>query len=312
MDPNRTSRRPDRPHAADRGYSDPSGEAIDGIDAPEPQDAPRQSLKQYGGNRGIITTRPSRDTIVRSYSEQAAARARNARMVSQKTYRDYQVNTDRERERRQRREELRASSDRDAAGGASLPGVVGGATDGMVDPRDRTARRQHMGRANRPLTSEESRMNAARSAQRYERERASRDALSQNRSARAVNRQLIDARGSVDSRAFSEYDQLVGYSVNEEDRPQPYVDASNPKSKWRSHAGQGFDGTRDRSIGASMQGRSRVRDRYFSMDSFTDAISGKDAYGNPKSGLAGLPTFVKIAVPVIVVLIIVLLVILFG
>lgn len=307
VDPNLTSRRPypqDGRTPASRGHGDPDAGPIEGAPISDPEDARAASLKQYGGNRGIITTRPSRDTIVRSYSEQAATRARNARMASQKTYQDYQANSDRERERRMRREQLRVISD------------DGGAPDGVVPDGPATAhrstQREHMGRAHRPLTSEESRMSAARSAERYERNRASRDALAGNRISRSPNRRLIDARGSVDSRAFSEYDQLVGYSVDESDRPQPFVDASNPKSKWRSHAGQGFDGTRDRSIGASMQGRPQAMNQGLNLNSLSDAISGKDAYGNPKNGIAGLPAFVKIAVPVIVVLIIILIVILFG
>ena len=287
----------------DQGLEDPNMEPRQGSRVDRISEVSPPALKQYGGNRGVITTRPSRDSIVRSYSEQAAARARNARMASQKTFHDYQVNSMREQERRMRREELRASA----------ASVAQGADGASIRDRDiRTTQRQHMGRANRPLTSEERAAVARRSEERYARERASRDALSANRISRSVNRQLIDARGSVDSRAFSEYDELVGYSVDEADRPDPYVDSSNGTSRWKSHAGQGFDGTRDRSKAPSIASKRQPVNRGLGLGSLTDAISGHDSYGNPKSGLAGLPVYVKIAIPVIVVLVIILLIILFG
>ena len=41
----------------------------------------------------------------------------------------------------------------------------------------------------------------------YERARASRDALSETRRSRALNREVIDGRGSIDSRTFNESHQ---------------------------------------------------------------------------------------------------------
>lgn len=271
-------------------------------------DSPQMSNYKYGGNRGVITTRPSRDSIVRSYSEQAAARARNARMASQKTYHDYQVNSSRERARQARREEIRAQSEQQRSiddRGAHLASA-GGSSVGPVAARSMD--RQHMGRATRPMSSEESMAMRRRSQETYERERATRDVLSQNRLMRSPNRQVIDARGSVDSRAFNEKDELVGYSIDDRDRPQPFVDSSNSKSRWRSHAGQGFDGTRDRSAAPT---RPSAKRKGIDLGSLSNAMSGKDAFGNPKSGIAGLPVFVKIAVPIIVILVLVLIAILF-
>ena len=279
-----------------------------------PNNAPTQNsptLNRYGGNRGIITTRPSRDSIVRSYSEQAAARARNARMASQKTYHDYQVNSMREQQRRQRREAIRAQNASSAQSDASK------ATDGAEASFERTARggiaeprstqRQHMGRAIRPLTSEESRQYARQSKESYERERASRDALSDRRIMRSPNREVIDARGSVDSRAFNELDELVGYSIDDRDRPAPFVDSASSGPRWKSHAGQGFDGTRDRSAAPARPSAHASR---INLSSLSDTISGRDSYGNPKSGFAGLPFLVKAVIPVIIILIVILLFIL--
>ncbi|MCI9627963.1 MAG: hypothetical protein HFJ64_01825 [Eggerthellaceae bacterium] len=290
--------------SASSGAPDPT---FGGSDVRYLPDSPQMSNRKYGGNRGVITTRPSRDSVVRSYSEQAAARARNARMESQKTYHDYQVNSSIQRARWQRREELRAQSAQSASEDTTQSQIGSHAGERGSSPR--VIQRQHMGRVTPPMSSEESRARYRRSQEAYERERSSRDVLSQNRVMRSMNRQVIDARGSVDSRAFNENDELVGYSIDDRDRPQPFVDSSNSKSRWRSHAGQGFDGTRSRSAAPTRPSAKRQR---LNLSSLSDTISGKDSYGNPKSGIAGLPIFVKIAVPIIVVLLIVLLVILFG
>ncbi len=274
---------------------------------------------RYGGNRGVITERPSRDRIVKSYSDEAAARARNARMESQKTYHDYQVSSSRERQRQARRQQINAQLPYDRNEDGAIPSQYqassapsrtrSGFDPANMPPTVRTTQRDHMGRAIKPLTSEESRVRTRQSQEYYENQRATRDVLSQNRAMRTPNRQVIDARGSVDSRAFNEFDELVGYSIDDQDKPQPFVDSSNSKSRWRSHAGQGFDGTRER-IDAPK--RPHVRNSRVNLTSLSDTISGKDSYGNPRNGIAGLPFFVKVAVPVIVILIIILFVILFG
>ncbi len=264
--------------------------------------APRQ---RSFGNRGQITSRPSRDAIVSSYAAQDAARARNARMYSQEAAKAYNENSlrlkERENQRRileaRRAEEERLQSerraaqrDRDAANARTYSSIhEQQAHDNM---------RSH--KVVKPLSSQESRTRTLQSRDAFERERVRRDALSSQRSARTTNREVIDARGSIDSRAFSEMNRLVGYSVEEEDRPDPMVDVSNPKAKWRSHAGQGFgDDARARAS------------RRLDLGKLSDTVSGSAEYGRSARGFASLPPFVRIAIPVLIILAIVLLILVF-
>jgi hypothetical protein len=163
-----------------------------------------------------------------------------------------------------------------------------------------------------PLTSEESYNRTRRSQATYERARRSRAADSISRELRGANRDVIDGRGSVDSRAFNELNELVGYSVDKRDRPNPAVDSSNQKTKWHSHAGQGF-GSPDASMKASNNARKRrERSNAMSQARQTGIYSGTSSQGGPLDFIAALPLFVKIAVPVIVVLFIVLIILIFG
>jgi hypothetical protein len=163
-----------------------------------------------------------------------------------------------------------------------------------------------------PLTSEESYNRTRRSQATYERARRSRAADSASRELRGANRDIIDGRGSVDSRAFNELNELVGYSVDKRDRPNPAVDSSNHKTKWHSHAGQGF-GSPDASMRASNNARKR-RDRKNAISQARQPgiYSGRSSKGGLLDAVAALPLFVKIAIPAIVILFIVLIVLIFG
>ena len=142
----------------------------------------------------------------------------------------------------------------------------------------------------------------------YERARASRDALSETRRTRTPNREVIDGRGSIDSRAFNETHELVGYSIDGRDRPKAAVDASFSKTRWHSRAGQGFSDVPD--SGAARHAPARPQRR--SEVGFSGGVmSGRANYTAPKTGLAGVPLFVKIAVPIIVVLIAVIIYLVF-
>lgn len=257
------------------------------------------------GNRGQITSRPSRDAIVSSYAAQDAARARNARMYSQEAAKAYNENSlrlkERENQRRileaRRAEEERlqaerraAQRDRDAANARTYSSIhEQQAHDNM---------RSH--KVVKPMSSQESRTRTLQSRDTFERERTRRDALSGQHSMRTTNREVIDARGSIDSRAFSEMNRLVGYSVEEEDRPDPMVDATNPKAKWHSHAGQGFAND------AQMRANRRL-----DLGKISDTVSGSAEYGRGAHGFSSLPPFVRIAIPVIAILAIVLLIVVF-
>lgn len=279
----------------------------------EPQETGRAARPQ--GKRGTITSRPSRESIIRSYNAQDAARARNARMYLQEASQEQQVRAERARTRASQRESLnayrreeealraaqrQAQRDQDAANARS-----DARSHGMRDQSSRQRTRVRM-----PLSTQESHEQTKLSREAYERERAHRDVLTRVQENRTANRDIIDARGSIDSRAFNEKNELVGYSIDGRDRPRPAIDASNPKTKWHSHAGQGFNGKPDASTTGPMGFLGRRQGRS-DLGSISDAISGKDAYSPRRGGLQGTPVFIKLLVVVIVVLFIVLVWILF-
>ncbi|MDO4289693.1 MAG: hypothetical protein Q4C41_00490 [Eggerthellaceae bacterium] len=273
-----------------------------------------------GGSRGTVTSRPSRDSILQSYAAQDAERARNARMYSQAVSQVYQENSSRandraaqraqlEQRRREREAELAvqraaleasraAEREADARRGGAAAGASG---QGGVPVRPRV-------RVVPPLSSQESYDRTRSSMESYERARASRDALSASRAGRSTNREVIDARGSIDSRAFNEQGELVGYTTDERDKPRAAVDDSFTQTRWHSRAGQGFSDVPD--SGARRRGGAAPRGEGVGFSG--GVMSGRAQYAAPKGGIRGafasLPLFVKIAIPVIVALVIVLVV----
>ncbi len=197
-----------------------------------------------------------------------------------------------------RRDEIKAH--REPTGGYAVREVVRPEGDGAVGPAQR--------KSLRPLTTQESYRKTRISAEAYERERANRASNADIARNRTTNREIIDARGSIDSRAFHELDELVGYSIDDADKPDPLVDSSDSKSRWRSHDGKFPDVNPKRRFHVNLRGSSNRRNN---LTSLSDTISGKESYSTGGNAFSNIPLFVKIAVPVIVILLIVLLVILF-
>lgn len=137
----------------------------------------------------------------------------------------------------------------------------------------------------------------------YERARASRDALSEARRGRALNREVIDGRGSIDSRTFNESHQISAYSRDDRDRHDPMIDVMDNRT-WHSRAGQGFVAPAEGAPGAPAPAR-RPRGSSASDVGFAGVMSGRANYGGTQGG-SGVPMFVKIAVPLIVVLLVVI------
>lgn len=219
-------------------------------------------------------------------------------MHSQDAMQSFQEREQRARERNMQREafasQARQQQRERAARGESLSG--GYMTQEQAHQRARAIRRQS--RVRTPLTSQESHDQTQMSREAYEQARARRDVLSPEASRRTSNREIIDGRGSIDSRAFNERNELVGYTIDENDRHEPAIDTSNPSARWNSHAGQGF-GANDR--------RGRMAD----LGSLSDTISGRSDYKGAKGGLAEVPGSIKFLVVLIVVLLAVLIYLLF-
>lgn len=264
------------------------------------------SGKRSFGQRGVVTSRPSRETIMQSYVAEDQARARSARMRNQESYKHYQAIAQRNREREDRKRELemrlreeehRAAEERrrirDAQHASARSGAARQAARTSSSGIDR--------RVVQPLSSQESHEYSERSRASFERERESRDAFSPERAMRSPNREIIDGRGSIDSRAFNERHDLVSYSIDESDRPDPMIDTTNPKAKWHSHSGN-----------EPSQRTSVFVKRGFgsSVPSFSSSLAHSRSTRRA-SFLANLPTFVKVVVPLIVVLLIILIIIVF-
>lgn len=275
--------------------------------APVPGGAPAPSGRSAAqGSRGKITTRPSRESILQSYASQDELRARNARMYSQQASQSYVASAaQRDADRAARQEALIAQQREQEALRAQRE----------ADRIARQQQRQQAAAAKRrtrvvpPLSSQESYDLTRSSMESYERARASRDALSESRRGRALNREVIDGRGSIDSRTFNESHQISGYSRDERDRPDPMLDTVSSRTSWRSRAGQGFEAVPDG--GSSGLPRMGQHGSARSDVGFTGVMSGRRDYGAPAGPLASVPTFVKIAAAIIVVLLIVILCLIF-
>lgn len=161
-----------------------------------------------------------------------------------------------------------------------------------------------------PLSSQESYDSMRRSRASYERARASRDVLDEARRA-AGDREVIDGRGSIDSRTFNESHQISSLSHDERDRPRAAIDASMTQTRWHSRAGQGFDAVPDAGALSSLPGRVRsgaATHRAPSGVGFSGGVvSGRGDYAGIGGGfLSGVPLFFKVTVPIIVVLLVIL------
>lgn len=284
------------------GMNDDRYDAAPGVGG-QPIDPSAAARGAQPGSRGKITTRPSRESILQSYASQDEMRARNARMQSQAAAQSYAANAaQRDADRRARQEALAAQQREQEALRAARE------AQRASQPRPSAGQPQRRTRVVPPLSSQESYDLTRSSQESYERARASRDALSEARRGRALNREVIDGRGSIDSRTFNESHQISGYSRDERDRPDPMLDTVNSRTNWRSRAGQGFDASPDAPVhGLPL----RPRDMRGAGVGFSGGVmSGRADYAAPSGRGAGIPLFLKIGIPIIVILLVVIIVLL--
>lgn len=156
-------------------------------------------------------------------------------------------------------------------------------------------------RAGRPLTSQESHEQALKSQAAYESARQARAHASEiNAYGRTTNRDLIDGRGSIDSRALHERNELVGYSIDKGDTHDPLIETEGSVSRWRS-----------RDNASTPKHASPPRERLQNLDNISDALSGSREYGKAANKKPGIPGIIKFLAILIIVLVIALIVILF-
>ena len=273
--------------------------------APDYPQADPAGGRQPQGSRGKITTRPSRESILQSYASQDEMRARNARLRSQQAAQSYVASAaQRDADRMARQEALAAQQREQEAYRAQREAERAARLQGAAGPSVSASRRT---RVVPPLSSQESYDLTRSSRESYERARASRDALSETRRSRALNREVIDGRGSIDSRTFNESHQISGYSHDDRDRHDPMIDTVAARTNWRSRAGQGFEAVSDGGVSAPLRSRASRASEV----GFSGVMSGRANYSAPSGPLAAVPSFLKVTVPIIVVLLAIILFLIF-
>ena len=273
--------------------------------APDYPQADPAGGRQPQGSRGKITTRPSRESILQSYASQDEMRARNARLRSQQAAQSYVASAaQRDADRMARQEALAAQQREQEAYRAQREAERAARLQGAAGPSVSASRRT---RVVPPLSSQESYDMTRSSMESYERARASRDALSETRRSRALNREVMDGRGSIDSRTFNESHQISGYSHDDRDRHDPMVDTVAARTNWRSRAGQGFEAVSDGGVSAPLRSRASRASEV----GFSGVMSGRANYSAPSGPLAAVPSFLKVTVPIIVVLLAIILFLIF-
>lgn len=193
------------------------------------------------GPRGTVTTRPSREAILQSYAAEDAQRAEDARQRARDISAEYAQNTSRAASRAAQRAELlaRQQDQRVLERQLEQDAVIARQRAAQQQARSQLAERQ---RAVEPLSSKESQERTRTWQENYEYQRATRDPLMRAQYGRGNNREVIDGRGSFDSRAFNEHQMLVGYAIDERDRHDPELSSVDSNLRWQSRAGQGFEG----------------------------------------------------------------------
>ena len=142
----------------------------------------------------------------------------------------------------------------------------------------------------------------------YERARADRHTDSSSIGLRGQRREVIDGRGSIDSRAFNERNELVGYTINKADKHEPMLDMPADRSKWGSSSGQiPNNGTQSvrRFFGAGPAGRNQDLRR------LSDTISGRSDFQGGRNAPAVPLSIIVLSVLIVVLLLVLIFILIF-
>lgn len=116
-----------------------------------------------------------------------------------------------------------------------------------------------------------------------------------------VSREVIDARGSIDSRTFNETHEISSTTKDVRDRHAAELDSMSHTS-WHSRAGQGFDAVPD--AGAAR----RIAPRPPSNIGFSGGVmSSGPNYGRPGASRLLVPVLLLVAVVLVAVVLFLLL-----
>lgn len=259
---------------------------------------PREGPKSKPWPPASDMPRQSRENIIRNYNAKDAMRARNTRLYSQEAMQDFSKREERTRERQRQRNEYASRVLESNVVSQPTPQSHMSQEQAIAHARELRA----MNRQRSTMSTQESLDRTNASKENFEAERAIRDVFSSHNAGRTSNREVIDGRGSIDSRAFNERNELIGYSIDQQDKPDPLVETpAEHGTRWRSQAGQGF------SANGGNRGLTR---RQSDLNRLSDTISGRSDYQS-RGPFSSLPTSAKLLILLIIILLGVLIYLLF-
>ena len=230
----------------------------------------------------------SRDELIKEYNQESASRARSARLKTQDVVQDHMRSAARAKAREQEREAFekrqKERSEMEAKKRAQERDISASKarTDAQIEAcNTKTRIRPRQTRVVEPLSSKEYQEKTRRSFEHYERERAVRDPYQPARLGRG-ERQVIDGRGTIDSRAFNELDIITNHAIDDSDKHDATLMSESSNRRWR---------TSNRNSADSAPSIGRV---------------GHSPNTNLSEMWQDLPQFVKISVPVIIVLLLII------
>ena len=231
----------------------------------------------------------TREAILREYDEENASKARYARLKAQESSLIHKQNAERAKQRsaqraaydakRKEEEALRAqrrAAQRELAAAQARCDAEKHASESM-----RTRQRS---RVVEPLSSQEYQERTRRNFEHYEHQRAIRDPYS-NVPKQNGKREVIDGRGTIDSRAFHEYNLITDMTISDEDQHEATLTTTQSPKRWK---------TRASNTASNIESGNQQM--------FKGSLPAK-TFGD-------LPTFFKISIPTIIILIIIVIILL--
>ena len=121
-----------------------------------------------------------------------------------------------------------------------------------------------------------------------------------------VERELIDARGSIDSRTFDEERRISPVAKDERDRHAASVETTNTRNHWHSRSGQRSRNAVSGIKQPALRGKAPAPKQLSGIGFTRSVLSGPADYTTPdKFSASNVPPLLKVAIPVIILLVIV-------
>ncbi len=125
-----------------------------------------------------------------------------------------------------------------------------------------------------------------------------------------VERELIDARGSIDSRTFNEEQRISSTAKDARDRHAASVETANARSHWHSRSGQRARGAACRNRQSALRDKASTPKQSSNIGFTRSVLSGPADYTTPdRFSTSNVPPLLKIAVPAIILLAIIAIVV---